>query len=88
VVLLRAVERGREAVIFAGAQTSKGGPRERNLPLFESYFKILPGPRVLLKSPKYCYFIEKSTKYVPSNGIIRTTLNFQFYFELKEFRKN
>jgi hypothetical protein len=33
-------------VIFTGAQTSKEGPREQNLPLFESYFKILPGPRV------------------------------------------
>jgi hypothetical protein len=43
---LRAVERGGEVVIFTGAQTSKGGPREQNLPLFESYFKILPGPRV------------------------------------------
>jgi hypothetical protein len=42
----RAVERGGEAVIFTGVQTSKRGPRERNLPLFESYFKILPGPRV------------------------------------------
>ncbi len=40
----RAVERGGEAVIFTGAQTSRGGPRERNLPLFKSYFKILPGP--------------------------------------------
>jgi hypothetical protein len=37
---------GGEVVIFTGAQTSKGGPRERNLPLFESYFKILPGPRI------------------------------------------
>jgi hypothetical protein len=42
----RAVERGGEAVIFTGALTSKEGPRERNLPLFESYFKILPGPRI------------------------------------------
>jgi hypothetical protein len=42
----RAVERGGEAVIFTGAQTSKRGPRKRNLPFFESYFKILPGPRV------------------------------------------
>jgi hypothetical protein len=42
----RAVERGGEAVIFTGAQTSKGSPRERNLPLFESYFKFLPGPQV------------------------------------------
>jgi hypothetical protein len=33
-------------VIFTGAQTSKGGLREQNLPLFESYFKTLPGPRV------------------------------------------
>ncbi len=43
--LNRTVERGGEAVIFTGAQTSKGGPREQNLPLFKSYFKILPGPR-------------------------------------------
>jgi hypothetical protein len=42
--ICRAVERGGEAVIFTGVQTSKRGPRERNLPLFKSYLKILPGP--------------------------------------------
>jgi hypothetical protein len=42
----RAVERGGEAVIFTGARTEKGGLRERNAPLFGSYFKILPGPRI------------------------------------------
>jgi hypothetical protein len=42
----RAVERGGGAVIFTGARTSKEGPRKQNLPLFESYLKILPGPRV------------------------------------------
>jgi hypothetical protein len=37
---------GGEAVIFTGARTSKGSPREQNLPLFKSYLKNFTGARV------------------------------------------
>jgi hypothetical protein len=64
---------GGEAVIFTGAQASKGGPGLKREPkrakftFFKSYFKILPGPRIksTILSTALLYVPASKTQHFP-----------------------